>query len=149
MDRTIEACTSTEVPAILRLLSSAGLPAAALGSHSDTALFAAREDGRLVGCAALEIYDGVGLLRSVAVEAEARGTGLGRRLTAAALKLARERGLTAVYLLTETAAAFFSKQGFSEVDRASAPAALSSSEEFAVACPEVATCMVFRLTNRC
>ncbi|MGH7319149.1 MAG: GNAT family N-acetyltransferase [Candidatus Rokuibacteriota bacterium] len=49
--------------------------------------------------AAIELYDGAALLRSVAVEAERRGEGLGQNLTRAALELARERGAKTVYLL--------------------------------------------------
>ncbi len=48
----------------------------------------ARQGDRLVGSAVLEVYDGGALLRSVAVEEDARGLGLGIRLTEGALALA-------------------------------------------------------------
>ena len=73
---------------------------------------------RVVGSAALEFYGKAALLRSVAVVAELRGAGLGHRLTGAALDLARQRGVTAVYLLTETAADFFPRFGFRPTQRA-------------------------------
>lgn len=46
-----------------------------------------------------------------------------------------------VYLLTTTAATYFPRLGFTEVPRASAPAALLASREFQDACPQTATLM--------
>ena len=148
VNQRIEPCTALQLPAFLELLRSAGLPEAGLARHADTLLLGAWEGERLVGCAAVEVYDRFGLLRSVAVESDSRGSGLGRRLTQAALNQARGRRLAAVYLLTETAESFFAAQGFTRTDRASAPAGLRASEEFAVACPEEATCMVITLEGR-
>jgi amino-acid N-acetyltransferase len=70
-----------------------------------------------------------------------RGTGLGIRLTENRIAWAREQHLEALYLLTTTAAPFFQRFGFGEVPRASAPAAVQVSREFASACPDSATCM--------
>ena len=46
-----------------------------------------------------------------------RERGLGQRLTRDALNLAREYGVKALYLLTETAAGFFSRSGFKLIER--------------------------------
>ena len=70
-----------------------------------------------------------------------RGTGLGMRLTEERIGWARKQRLEALYLLTTTAAPFFGRLGFVEVARASAPAAVQTSREFATACPAGATCM--------
>lgn len=53
--------------------------------------------------------------------------------------------MTQVYLLTETAAEFFSRFGLSVVDRTQVPPAVSRSVEFTSACPENALAMVLRL----
>jgi amino-acid N-acetyltransferase len=58
------------------------------------------------------------------------------------LRVAEERALAAVYLLTTTAPEYFAELGFSRVERASAPEAMQSSSEFASICPASATCMV-------
>lgn len=98
-------------------------------------------DASLVGCAGVEPYAEVGLLRSVAVAPEARGRGLGERLTRSRIAHARTMGLESLWLLTTTAPAYFSRLGFAVVDRAAAPHALQGSAEFAEVCPASATCM--------
>ena len=125
---------------MLNLLALAKLPTAGLAAHLGTTL-AARDDDRLVGCAALELYDGAALLRSVAVDATCRGQGLGQALTRAALALARSRGVKTVYLLTETAGGFFPKFGFTKTTREDVEPAVKQSVEFTGACPESAVVM--------
>lgn len=106
----------------------------------------ARFDGQdFVGCAALEIYGQAGLLRSVAVAEAWRSQGFGRGLTEMALNLARQRGLTELYLLTETAGEFFPRFGFTPVSRAEVPPAVQQSVEFTTACPASALVMRLRL----
>ena len=95
----------------------------------------------VVGCVALEVYPEAALLRSLIVSAGERGRGLGERLTAEALRMARERGAREVYLLTETAREFFPRFGFAVADRAVAPASLRGSAEFRSACPASAVLM--------
>src|SRR5579859_1873272 len=106
LTRVIEAANADGLPAILALLRKSGLPQDGLSDHLTTTLVA-REDQTIVGSAALELYDTVALLRSVAVADHLRGQGLGQQLTQAALKLAKEHGVTLIYLLTETASGFF------------------------------------------
>lgn len=126
---------------MLDLLRRNQLPEAGLAEHAATLLVAV-EGGHIVGSAALEIYGQAALLRSVAVERALRGQGLGVALTQAALDLARERGVRAVYLLTETAAEFFGRLGFRRVPRVEAEPAVGASVEFTTTCPASATCMV-------
>jgi amino-acid N-acetyltransferase len=57
---------------LLSLLEESGLPEDGLEDHLGTALVA-REGGRVVGSAALELHRSGALLRSVAVEADRRG----------------------------------------------------------------------------
>src|SRR3954451_17645884 len=87
---------------ILAFVAQNGLPADGLNDHLASAVVA-REDGRIVGTAALELYSDGALLRSVAVSAAQRGRGLGHLLAEAAIALARDRGAPAMYLLTTTA----------------------------------------------
>lgn len=105
----------------------------------------AREGARVTGCAAVERYGTAGLLRSVAVDQERRGAGLGIRLTTAALELARARGVRTLYLLTETAAGFFPRFGFQPIARADVAPAVRASVEFTSACPDTALAMVKEL----
>jgi amino-acid N-acetyltransferase len=136
----IHAATPTDLPDILALLGTSALPAAGIAHHVETTLVA-RDGDTIVGCAAVEVYGSAGLLRSVAVAGGRRGEGLGRRLTAAALDLARERGVQRIYLLTTTAGDFFPRFGFTPIARAELDPALASSEELRGACPASALAM--------
>ena len=141
MSFSIEPATPADLAAILDLLASHRLPQAEVERHLDTALVV-REGGRVAGCAVLEPYDTVGLLRSVAVAQSQRGLGVGIRLTEAAVSLARARGIKALYLLTETAAGFFPRFGFRPVSRDEVAPAVRQSIEFTRACPASALAMV-------
>ena len=144
MDVPIEPARSDDLPAILSLLDQHQLPHAAIEQHLGDILVA-RDGGRVVGCAAVERYDVAGLLRSVAVAPERRGSGLGIRLTSAALAHARAHGIRTVYLLTETAADFFPRFGFHPVARTAVAPAVQQSVEFTSACSNTALAMVKEL----
>jgi len=125
---------------VAALLEREHLPLDGLRQHFENAIVA-RVGNRIVGCSALEVYDGGALLRSVAVDAEHRGAGVGTQLTHAAIQLAARRLTPAVYLLTTTAERFFRKFDFEIVDRADVPLSVIVSEEFAHACPSTAVVM--------
>jgi amino-acid N-acetyltransferase len=139
-EAVISAATASDIDVVEALLEREHLPLAGLRDHVEHT-FVARAGNRIVGCAALEMYDDGGLLRSVAVDAEYRGTGLGSDLTRTALSLARRGGVPAVYLLTTTAERFFPRFGFEVVDRADVPATVRASAEFSYACPASALIM--------
>src|SRR5438132_6336919 len=126
---TIAAATPADLPALLELLGQSALPTAGLADHVDTA-FVARDAGRVVGSAALELYGTAALLRSVAVAPELRGHGIGQELTRHALALARRRNIRTVYLLTETAGGFFPRFGFRAIPRDAVDPAVQRSIEF-------------------
>lgn len=123
-----------DAPAILSLLERSTLPVAGWRGHLDTTLVA-RDGDTVIGVIALEMYEDAALLRSAAVERTHRGKRVGSELTSAVLALARSRGVTSVYLLTETAGEFFPKFGFQRITRDEVPAAVKQSVEFTTACP--------------
>lgn len=137
--------TAGDYPEIEALLREHRLPEAGLRPHLHSTLVA-REGARVIGAAALEIYDRSALLRSVAVTGTQRGRGLGRALTEAALDLARARGVATIYLLTETAEAFFTHLGFRKTARSAVAALVQQSVEFTTACPASAVCMALEFT---
>lgn len=140
----ITAAAPGDTPAILSLLNRSALPTAGLVDHLAEALVA-RKGNEIVGSAALEVYEGGALLRSVAVDPSERGTGLGRQLTETAIARAGTRGVDAVYLLTTTAQRFFPRFGFEEIARTDVPASVRASIEFTSACPASAIVMRKRL----
>ena len=134
-----------EDSAVIRdLLQQNGLPVDGLADHLATTVVA-REEGRIVGSAALEMYGEHALLRSVAVSPAFQTRGLGHALTEAALAMARDRQVRAVYLLTTTAAQFFPKFGFTVISRQVVPDTIRTSVEFTSACPSTATVMMMTL----
>lgn len=130
-------------PGIEALLRSCALPLA--GVDAAITGFVVMEDdaGVLIGCAGLEEYGEYGLLRSVAVSPEARGRGVGARLTGAVVEEARRRGLRALYGLTTTAERYFPRLGFEVIGRGDIAAPIRRSEEFSTICP--ATAIALRL----
>ena len=144
MPLDIAPAAPADLPGILALLDASRLPRAGIEDHVANTIVA-RQDSGVVGTAALELYGGAALLRSVAVAAPLRGQGLGAALTTAALELARQRGVRSVYLLTETAGQFFPKFGFTAITRAQVEPAVLESPEFTTACPKSAMVMVKQL----
>ncbi len=133
----IRIATVDELPEVEQLLAAAaltreGLAACAQGGHL---LVARADDGCLMGCVALELFETDALLRSMAVTAGGRRHGLGSALLARALDHARAAGAREAWLLTETAGSFFAARGWQPADRAAAPAGIAGSVEFMSACP--------------
>jgi amino-acid N-acetyltransferase len=130
--------------AIARLLGDNHLPLDGLRECLPTTLVA-RDGAAIVGSAALEVYGDGALLRSVAVSPALQRSGLGRRLTDAAIELARTRGIPALYLLTTTAERYFPRFGFERIERGDVPPGVQRSVEFTSACPASAIVMRKRL----
>jgi N-acetylglutamate synthase-like GNAT family acetyltransferase len=143
---TIAPARFSDYDVVAALLEREHLPLDGLREHFENAIVA-RAGNRIVGCSALEVYDGGALLRSVAVDAEYRGAGVGGDLTYAATQLATQRLAPAIYLLTTTAERFFRKFDFEIVDRADVPASVLASAEFTYACPSSAIIMRKFLTS--
>jgi len=136
----VRPASADDWPAIEQLLGTRELPADGARSHLEGFLVA-EESQVVVGCAALERYAEVGLLRSVAVAEPLAGRGLGRELVLRSIDLARRRGIRELYLLTTTAADYFPRFGFEPLPREALPAVLSASEELRGACPASAIAM--------
>jgi amino-acid N-acetyltransferase len=131
---------SGDWPSVRALLTEAGLPLDGAAEAFATGVVASDGD-RLVGCAAIEPYDGTALLRSVAVVPDQRGTGVGTSLVHAVQDLARDQGATSLILLTETAEPWFSRLGYAVIDRSTVPADVAGSVEFETACSTSAVAM--------
>jgi len=99
----------------------------------------------LVGSGGLEFYDNLALLRSLAVSPELRGQQVGKEIVSQLLEAAKQRDISEVYLLTQTASFFFQKMGFKPVARENVPDAIQKSSEFATVCPASADVLVLKL----
>ena len=137
-----------DAEAIQQLLGASGLPHDDIAPHLAD-FIVAKSDGALVGVVGLEVLGEVALLRSLAVRADQRRSGLGLALCNEILARARERGVKRLYLLTLTAADFFQRKfGFAPVERSAAPAAIQATHEFRSACPATAALLTKELRAR-
>ena len=77
--------------------------------------------GAVVGCGALHVmWEDLAEIRTIAVDPEWHGHGIGHRLAVGLLDTARRLGVERVFVLTfETD--FFAKHGFAEIDGAPVP----------------------------
>lgn len=72
-------------------------------------------DGVVVGCGALHVmWDDLAELRTVAVDAAKRGSGIGHLIVSDLLDRARRVGVSRVFVLT-FAVSFFASHGFTEI----------------------------------
>jgi amino-acid N-acetyltransferase len=108
----------SDAPAIVRLIahySEQGLLLARTGEEIRRNIghfLVQTNSGRVVGCLSLEKYGSdLAEIRSVAVNPETRGCGIGANLIAFALEEARENGIARVFAVTH-APQFFERQGF-------------------------------------
>jgi amino-acid N-acetyltransferase len=137
--------TPDDIDDIKHFLSRFRLPTGGVDPNVQNFLMVKSQSG-LLGTLGLEAYGKTGILRSFAVETDARGAGIGREMYFQMLEHARSLGITELYLLTTSAELYFSKRGFEKVERKAAPIALTNSIEFKTACPKSAVCMRLKLT---
>ena len=78
-------------------------------------------DGKILGCCALQVvWAELGEIKSLAVDENSTGRGIGRQLVSAAVEKARLLGLEKVFTLT-LEQKFFEKSGFEKVDKNTLP----------------------------
>jgi len=96
-----------------------------------------KRNGRVVSCVALENYGAdLAEIRSLAVDPEVRGRGLGAELLEFALEEAKRRQITRVFAVTQSPE-FFLRQGFAAADRRSLTEKM---ERDCRTCPKRRTC---------
>ncbi len=143
-DIAITRLRPADLPVLEALLREHDLPADDCGEQLDH-FHAIYAGDRLAAAGALEPGGDAVLLRSIVVAPDWRGRGLGRRMTEFLLAKAKADGFRAVYLLTETAADYFTRFGFVPTSRAGVPAAIAATRQFASLCPDSASCLLLRL----
>ena len=126
---TIEPASGGDLEDVRAILSAALLPSKQVGRRNQR-FIVAREMGRIIGCAGLEVYGDLGQARSVAVDWTRRNAGLGTRLHERLLHEALAAGVRTLYVVTSTAQDFFGQHGYTPVKAESLPAPVRQSEEF-------------------
>ena len=128
-----------DLDALRQLLSSSGLSNDGIEGRLEATLVCRDEQG-IAATACLEIAGDYGILRSVAVRQDLRGSGLGMLASAAAMRMGRGEGIREFALFTETAQAFFERLGFDAVERDELPGPVRVSAQ-AAECTGSATAM--------
>jgi len=146
----IRAARGEDIEAVEALLQEANLPIDGVREQFGNFLLAEgtysqRVAAAPIGAIGLEHYGTSALVRSAVVDSAWRGRGVGHALVDAALRAARARGATSLYLLTTTAESFFSSIGFHTIARDEVPSPVTQSVEFVSACPASATVMMRRI----
>jgi N-acetylglutamate synthase-like GNAT family acetyltransferase len=114
----IRPAAPTDIPALIAFIEPFVADGTLLPRTTDEvaellpSFFVAESDGRIVGCAALEIYSRkLAEIRSLAVAPEAQGLGIGKRLVALCVERAQQQGVFEVMTIT-SADEFFMACGF-------------------------------------
>lgn len=126
---------------VVEILESCGLPSQDLTKGLIQHFFIVKSDNKAIGTIGLEVFDGHGLLRSLAVRSDKRGTGLGKLLVQKIESYASNLGIDQIYLLTTTADDFFQYLDYTEIPRSKVPELVLKSKEFAQICPSSAVTM--------
>ncbi|MCG8381041.1 MAG: arsenic resistance N-acetyltransferase ArsN2 [Gammaproteobacteria bacterium] len=140
MNYTIRVARLADAPEIEQLLTTSALTFEGVSAHLDT-FWVARAGESLAGVAGVECYEADGLLRSVAVQASERGKGLGAQLCDVVEAQARLAGIQRLFLLTESAEAFFAARGYQKIARSQTPVSIQSTDQFCRLCPDTAVLM--------
>jgi amino-acid N-acetyltransferase len=123
MNYTVRRARTRDVQAIRRLLDADAGPGRLLSKDTVTLYESVQEfwvaerstDGVVCGCGALHVmWEDVAEIRTLVVDASCRGEGAGRRIVDALLGVARELGVSRVFVLT-FATKFFARHGFGEI----------------------------------
>jgi amino-acid N-acetyltransferase len=129
-----------DIDAIRRLLRACDLPSADFEEHLPY-FIVAKEKGLVIGTVGLEHSGSSAVIRSLAVEANQRGRGIGKKLTQHIIKVAQGLNVGELGLLTTTAEGFFSAEGFQQVKGTEIPAFIQATKEYQIYCPSSAVCM--------
>lgn len=140
IDYLIQTATPANFPALHELLAISDLTAAGVDPATGV-YFVAIQQERLLGMIGIEVYGSASLVRSFAVSPAARKSGVGNALLQHALHYLKTSGLPEVFLLTNTAEDYFSRQGFTKIDRQEIPAVVLESSALGNSCPASSICM--------
>jgi len=133
VDFTLRPARPADLPAMSALLAGGGLPAAGLADN--LAAFTVADRAGIVGIAGLQMSGDAALLRSLVVAPACRKAGVAAALVDHILAQAKAAGVKTVHLLTDTAAGYFVRRGFTPADRSAIPPALLAASGLGDACP--------------
>ncbi|MHA2253777.1 MAG: arsenic resistance N-acetyltransferase ArsN2 [Candidatus Kariarchaeaceae archaeon] len=130
---SITKAITQDLPGVLKLLKLVDLPIEGVKEHFHN-FFIVKKNKITLGCIGIEIYENVGLLRSLAIHPSFQGKGIGQQMVSKIEEYSAEKGLHNIYLLTETAEKFFLKLGYQFISREETDTKIKQSIEFTTLC---------------
>jgi amino-acid N-acetyltransferase len=124
----------SDIRQVVELLQSGQLPTEDLRPDLEN-FWIAEAEGKAVGLIGLDLYVPFGLLRSMIVLPQERSKGIASRLVEQVEARGKELGLTDLFLITNTAADYFTRKNFRQIDRFALPASVGTSREMNGLCP--------------
>lgn len=125
--------------AAIELLKKNKLPTEDI--NPGTQLFVVEEDDTVVATVAVEYDYNDALLRSLCVSQDKRNSGIGKELVVFIEHYVRQQGVQNIFLLTSTAVAFFTKRGYTTIDRSNVPEFIRNTKEYSFICATSSTLM--------
>jgi amino-acid N-acetyltransferase len=125
--------------AAIELLKKNNLPTQDI--NPGTQLFVVEEGDNVIATVAVEYDYNDALLRSLSVSEEKRSSGIGAELVDFIEDYVRKQGVRTIYILTTTAAGFFSRRGYTLIDRSNVPPFINDTKEYSVICASSSTLM--------
>ena len=145
---TLRCADIKDISPIKELLQACDLPVVGIEKQPSDFIIAEAQ-GNILGILGA-VYDGnKALLRSFAVCEKKRGNGIGIALVKAMFNIMKSKEIIEIFLLTETAAAYFVKLEFSEISRGDIPKILLVESGLDQACPCASSCFSYKLVNEC
>ncbi len=136
-----------DISVVTKLLQEQNLPTGGIEDQFENFILVFTHNSEFVGCGGLELYGDYGLVRSMAIRSEFQNKKIGSKLINQIEKVAKDNNIKQLYLLTETAERFFSKHGYSTIERINIPESISNTYEYSVACKQSAIVMSKNLQN--
>jgi amino-acid N-acetyltransferase len=130
--------------AAIELLKKNNLPTEDI--NPGTQLFVVEEGDNVIATVAVEYDYNDALLRSLSVSEEKRSSGIGAELVDFIEDYVRMQGVRTIYILTTTAAGFFSRRGYTLIDRSNVPQFIKDTKEYSVICASSSTLMKKKLS---
>ena len=139
----VENATIDDALAIKELLQVCDLPIVNIEKQIGDFIVAKQQKKLLAILGAVYDDEGNVLLRSFAVREENRRQGIGEMLIRTMLEIMTKKKITKIFLLTETADAYFSRMDFNEIQRTEIPDLLLSKSGLDKACPCSSKCFIY------
>lgn len=131
LDYKISSAGNQDLDSIKSLLQSVGLPTEGIESHISH-FHKVIQNKKLIAVVGLEIYEDIGLIRSLAVNIEYQKKGIGSILIHKIENYSTQNKLNTLYLFTDTADKLFVKLGYQYISINEIDSKLKKSKEFTI-----------------